>query len=219
VTRLRRQAIKMYFRERCHGGAKNQDFWKTIKPFISDKNKGQGNDIILRDGNDIISKPEEVCDIFNNYYSSIADSIGFHESFTHEPDTDGYFNGVLAKYDVHPSILKIKEHQSNVSPRLGFKQVTSKDVTKLLNKMDTKKSMGYDNIPHKLLKLSSDIISPFLSNCINYSMQTSTFPDRLKYAEVSSFTRKRTNSINQTTDQLAYLHPYLRCLKRSMLNN
>ena len=37
VTALRRKSSQIYFKERCNGGSKNQNFWQTIKPLIGDK--------------------------------------------------------------------------------------------------------------------------------------------------------------------------------------
>jgi hypothetical protein len=34
---LKRKSMKTYFLERCSGGTKSGDFWKTIKPFFSKK--------------------------------------------------------------------------------------------------------------------------------------------------------------------------------------
>ena len=49
-TSMRRQAVKKYFLERCERGAKNTDFWHTIKPFLTNKGyHDDGNDILLHD--------------------------------------------------------------------------------------------------------------------------------------------------------------------------
>ena len=37
VTKIKRKSIKVYFLERCSGGSKSCDFWKTIKPFFPKK--------------------------------------------------------------------------------------------------------------------------------------------------------------------------------------
>ena len=37
VTKLKKNSMKTYFLERCTGGAKNVNFWKTVKPFFSKK--------------------------------------------------------------------------------------------------------------------------------------------------------------------------------------
>jgi hypothetical protein len=39
--------MKTYFLERCTGGAKNVNFWKTVKPFFSNKCNSGDQNIIL----------------------------------------------------------------------------------------------------------------------------------------------------------------------------
>ena len=45
------------------GGAKNQKFWKTIKPFLTSK-QPSSNNIILKEDDEIITDEREICDIF-----------------------------------------------------------------------------------------------------------------------------------------------------------
>jgi hypothetical protein len=46
--------IKAYFYERCLGGPKSNNFWPTIKPFLSNKSNNCKNDIILEEDNKIV---------------------------------------------------------------------------------------------------------------------------------------------------------------------
>ena len=45
---IRRDAIKAYFNDKCAGGAKNTDFWPTIKPFLTNKGAGGKSTIMVR---------------------------------------------------------------------------------------------------------------------------------------------------------------------------
>ena len=57
VVKLHKQSIKTYFRQRCVTQNGNKKFFKTIKPFISDKNSnGRGNKIILKEEDCILSR-------------------------------------------------------------------------------------------------------------------------------------------------------------------
>ena len=76
--RLRNKCEKtqrMYFKERCDGGPKNQSFWKTVKPFLSTKCKNK-NKIFLRENDCLVSDPIAVADIFNTYFVNIVIGIG-----------------------------------------------------------------------------------------------------------------------------------------------
>lgn len=78
---LRRKSIRHYFQEKCGEEAQNNDFWKTVKPFLSNKNAGSQEPITLLNNNKLISDPVEVAEQLNDYFTNIASQIG-----THAPD-------------------------------------------------------------------------------------------------------------------------------------
>jgi hypothetical protein len=55
---------KKVFLERCTGGAKNVNFWKTVKPFFSKKCNSGDQNIILCEDNKIINDTCEVSEKF-----------------------------------------------------------------------------------------------------------------------------------------------------------
>ena len=78
------------------------NFFKTIKPFLSNKNSnGCGNKIILKEEDCILSRPQDVADVFNKYVISIGDYDG-------EPEK---------KHASHESVKLILE---NCSPTMEF---------------------------------------------------------------------------------------------------
>ena len=90
-VQLRLSSQRKYFEQRCDGGPKNQHFWPTIKPFITNKCKSN-KDIILCENDNIINHPSEVANIFNDYFTVIADGIGFND-----PIPSGYENDAVLK--------------------------------------------------------------------------------------------------------------------------
>jgi hypothetical protein len=76
VTKLEKNYIKTYFLECCTGGAKNVNFWKTVKPFFSKKCNSGDQNIILYEVNKIINDTCEVSEKFNTFFSTVADEIG-----------------------------------------------------------------------------------------------------------------------------------------------
>jgi hypothetical protein len=64
-TRVSSGSMKTYFLERCTGGAKNVNFWKTVKPFFSKKCNSGDQNIILCEDNKIINDTCEVSEKFN----------------------------------------------------------------------------------------------------------------------------------------------------------
>ena len=58
------------------------------------------------------------------------------------------------------------------------------NVKKLLNDIDTKKAVGINTIPPKLIKMASNFLTPILTTAINSSMEKSVFPENAKVATV-----------------------------------
>ena len=57
-------------------------------------------------------------------------------------------------------------------------------MKKLLNEIDTKKTVGIDTIPSKLIKMVSDVLAPTLTTAMNSSTENSVFPENAKIATV-----------------------------------
>ena len=91
-------------------------------------------------------------------------------------------------YKDHPSIKQIKEKiipDSNKNQEIfSFKPTTVENVKKLLNDIDTKKVVGIDTIPPKLIKMASNFLAPIHTTAINSSMENSVFPENAKVATV-----------------------------------
>ena len=69
VTALRKQSIKRYFNDRCGPLSKPNSFWKTIRPFLTDKMKGKCNGtIILMEDDKLYHDPGDICQIFNDFF-------------------------------------------------------------------------------------------------------------------------------------------------------
>ena len=95
VTKLKKNSMKTYFLERCTGGTKNVNFWKTVKPFFSKKKCNSGDqNIILCEDNKIINVTCEVSEKFNTFFSTVADKIG---------------EDIVYDHATHPSILEIQK--------------------------------------------------------------------------------------------------------------
>ena len=63
--------------------------------------------------------------------------------------------------------------------------------------INIRKATGYDNIPAKLLRLAQNELTHPIANLINNTMAMNTFPDQLKYAELSPLFKKEDN-LNKT---------------------
>ena len=78
--------------------------------------------------------------------------------FTRDQFTDD-IQIIIDRYENHPSILQIKEQMNDINTNFEFQQATEAEIASYLMSLNPKKPPGYDKIPPKLVKLSSDILS------------------------------------------------------------
>ena len=169
TTKLKRLSIRTYFDERCTEGPTSKDVWPTVKPFLSNRRLLKDPVIILSENNNIISDQTSVSNILNNLHVNVAKYIG-----------------TVLTSDGVTSHTSCKLITSNIQTPIhfDFKPVTQENIQALISKCSSKKATGIDGIPAKNVKSCCRTISKPLSKLINYSLANSTFPNRLKLAQV-----------------------------------
>jgi Notch-like protein len=75
-------------------------------------------------------------------------------------------------------------------PSIKFKNMSTKEIERIINSLRIKGSSGYDEISTQILKTNAPFISSHLSYICNKSMLSGTFPTRLKYATVKLLLKK-----------------------------
>ena len=89
----------------------NKTFWKTVKPFLS--NKGDFHkQITLIEGKEIISDDKDVAEKLSNYFENAVISLDIIENKDIVTSVNGIYDPIdiaIPKYEKHPSILAIKE--------------------------------------------------------------------------------------------------------------
>ncbi len=188
VTEMRRNAIKEYFMSKCKPGASPKDFWNAVCPFMSSKSKSRRN-IILKEEDTVVTSTSDLCEIFINFFSTAANSIGRPDEI--DMNDTNYFQNVIEKHGNHESVQAIKAHLGNTNVIFDFKPVNTMYVKKMLQKINTNKSTGYDDIPPKVVKLCNDELCVTLTELINNAFRCNVFPDDLKKAEISPIYKKK----------------------------
>ena len=184
-------------------------FWKTIKPFFSDKNK-KSQKIILVENHQIIKDDKKNTDILNSYFVNITDNLNIPEFTTEkvpcntiDEDIDPIDN-IIYKYSKHPSILKIRE-TTNFTNIFSFNKVNERKIKNEILELNSKKSAGYDTIPPKIIKDSIEIVTPSLTNLFNISVDESIFPTDLKYANVAPIFKKNDSTSKENYRPISIL--------------
>ena len=96
----------------------------------------------------------------------------------------------IENFSHHDSVLKIKEATKS-SDCFSFKLVTTEDICKEIRALDASKATQSDDIPTKIVKNNSDIFSRFFQVNFDNAIETSTFPEQLKYADVKAVFLKK----------------------------
>ena len=171
--KLKRRSIANYMQEKCTNSKEQpREFWKTVSPYLSDKSRDSGG-IQLLDGENFTTNPSEVAEIFNKNFATIADKIG-----QDSPYRDNVHD--------HPSMQIINNHMRLLNvDEFNFSHTNVIETEKILKGLNPYKATGYDGIPPKVLKLSSDVMAPTVCNAVNNMITQCKFPDSLKRAEVA----------------------------------
>ena len=184
VVSIRKKSLSAYFAKHC--ASKNKSFWSTVKPFMTNKNSKKNCNIILSEADQMVVDNEKVADIFNKHFSTIASTIGF-------PDRIDTTNSAIDKHRNHASVVKIKGKFSDRIDSFCFTTVSHDMINRKLRNINGRKATGYDNIPGKLLRLAHSELAFPLTNLINTCLTRNTFPDIMKYAELSPIFKQGDN--------------------------
>ena len=200
VNKLKRKSLQKYFDDNCCSDKnKGKHFWEIVKPFMTNKTKSSNENITLYEGDSLISKATDVCNIFNDYYVNVTNS--FCES---EYINDMSAEQVIDHYENHPSVKLITD-KFETSQSFDFSHVTQNVTQSKLKKLKTNKASGFDNIPAKFLKLGADHLSYSLTPIINSTINVKTYPDHAKRAEVTPLYKKSDNLAKENYRPLSIL--------------
>ena len=152
VTSIRRHSLKQYLNDRCMSDGNGNDFWKTAKPFMTDKGISSSKfSTVLIENDVIISDPKDVCQVFNTYFSSIAESIGKPDNIKDNESIEY----VIECHSNHPSVVLISQ-SFNVIDTFKFTTVYEVQVEKQIKSVNPKKKQP-DMIKYPL-ELSNYVI-------------------------------------------------------------
>ena len=185
-----------------------------MKPFITNKGSKDSNPVMIQTENGIQSDPTIVATEMNKFYTTIASQIGGSPSITQSNDSDLEFvRRCCSLYEDHPSIQDIRLHMTRTD--FSFKHTTSEVTENILKTLDTKKATGSDGIPAKLLKPIAPSLSHHLTQIFNQSVDTGTFPDDAKQADVVPLFKKGDNLIPKNYRPVSILSPLSKVLEKT----
>ena len=128
----------------------NKEFWKTIKPFLTNKGCLENSDIMLINDDEMIADDKTLAKTFNEHYINIVERSSGLKPETMEFDNSlntsrNILHSIIDRYKNHPSILKIKSEVSSKSCSDGdFSRnilVTLDEVEKMLQSLNSIKQL------------------------------------------------------------------------------
>ena len=145
--------------------------WKTLKSiFPTNARQLSRINSVTKDGTSYTS-PEEISNVFNKHFISIADNI-IDETINSEPDLTSLVDFVRRNKDSNSaefSILTISDHE----------------VLEIIKSLPPNVATGLDGISSLLLKLIAPAIAPSLAKVTNCSIINNICPAQLKLARVT----------------------------------
>ena len=156
-----------------------------MRPFISNTSSSSGaSRIILQDGDNIVSDPYQVAEIFNLYYAAIAE---------YRTDPDGLnntsFGEIILKHILHDSIQLIKCHVS-ISSEFHFTPISPDTLYQYIRGIPSNRAPGHDGLSIKFIKMFNLDNVRSLCNIFNECIRYSCFPTPMKLSKISPIFKK-----------------------------
>jgi len=193
---LLRKAKKSYYNEmnvKCV--TDNKLFWKSIKPNFSEKGHTTEKITLVNNGN-IISNDKEVANAFNTFFQNSMHDLKLFppkEMIQEDSHIDDAILKAIHKYELHPSIMKIKEKMADCClESFSFREVNESEVRKKISSLKGSKSHQQNDIPTKILQDNIDIFCPYIKENFVDCINECEFPDILKHADITPIHKKDT---------------------------
>ena len=169
----------------------NKLFWKTVKPFLSEKMSGMDK-IHLIENNELIKNDLKTAEVLNNFFSNIVQNLNIARYTSEESFVDNISDPTLKailKYKNHPSIIVIRK-KYKISGCFKFTEVDQKGIEKEILKIDVNKASQSIDIPTKIVIENVDIFGDFICTSYNNAVKSSQFYQNLKLADITPAYKK-----------------------------
>ena len=191
VSLLRKTKKKYYQNLNEKSVVDNKCFWKTVKPFLSDKT--HGNDKIhLIENNELLKTDVETAEVFNEFFSNIVQKLNIPRFANDGPLVNNISDPTLKailKYRKHPGVIAIRD-KFKIKDAFSFVEVDQKEIEKEILSMDVNKASQGSDIPTKIVKENVDIFGSFVCTSFKNTIKLSNFYENLKYADVTPLHKK-----------------------------
>ena len=151
----------------------SKNTWKGIKSIITKKNVISTVRWTISHGENAITNPCEIANVFNNYFASVADTAKLNINYSHK-----HFSEYL-------------KHQCNNS--IFIQPTVCEEIANIISSRNINKTCGPFIIPNKILILLKHDISKQLDDLFNHSFFLALFHLYLKLPTLCLSLRRTLN--------------------------
>jgi hypothetical protein len=176
IVNLIRVSKQNYFSHYFLQNSKNSRMiWKGVNEYLNNKKQNKVNNISLKINNETISDPAKTVNIFNNFFTSIADDI---------------------RKNIPKALNDYKKYLKNpLQNSFYFHPVTIIEMINTIKSIKPNKSCGPYSIPFDILNLLLFDIATILTKIINLTFETGVFPSSLKLVKVIPIFKNKGSSL------------------------
>ena len=166
ITKLKRDGrVEYYHRFFDENKRKSSVIWKGIRSIVNINSTSRKDIKLLNDKGKNVCDPIKIAELLNKYFASIGNNID-----KKIPKSLKHFKEFMTKIKVNKTFF--------------LKACTPQEIFDIILALDIKKSLGPNSIPMYVLKVANSFFPDKLSDIINLSFLTGTFPDLCKLAKV-----------------------------------
>lgn len=173
-----------YYKNKFDGNSDTKSTWKSINAIL--KPNPRRNDIKLEEGDNLTEDPLMVSNIFNDYFSTVAQNLASSIPMTNS--------------DPLSNVRRVES-------TFVYFETSPDEIDKLISSFPSKRSNLY-SIPSFVYKYISQIISPVLALLINMSVREGYFPEFMKIARVVPIHKSGSRSMKSNYRPISTL-PFL----------
>ena len=198
---LLKQSKKRHFNNlNVNDVTENKKFWKTVKPFLTEKNKTTNN-IILTENNQTVREDKAICQIFNTYFPNVTKGLKLRQV----DESQSFENEENCKL--------IRENY--VGESFSFKSI-SKDDIEAVKKLPSNKASISNDIPISIIKNFVTCYCEKLASIFNDCLKENKFPNLMKIAKISPVFKKLDNTSKDNYRPISTLSKFIK-LSESIL--
>ena len=149
MVKINNKCKREYF-DKLNVKTTTKPFWKTCKPYFSNKHSHGGSKITLIENDRIISENNKIAKTFNTYFESVTDPLNLFEWIGESVNSNDKIEQILFKFSKHPSILKIKQ-KVKINSKFSFQSVSEDTVKNVVKNFPSDKATAGE-IPVDILK-------------------------------------------------------------------